>query len=859
MVETGHESLPPRVGRLLLVTWLGMASERLAYAFWPTVTLGLLLAAACLFGQAYAPEIVDTIYLVPISFLIVTAHFAWRSHHLALPTRDDALARLDSSVPHHPMTALLDRPAAVGARAESDEVWQAHIARSTKTVAAMSPVYPRINLAGADAFALRYVGATALAVALLFAQANHGTMVAQALPDDVALMPAGSFEAWIEPPAYTGAPEIYLGARSEHTHLEVPVGSLAAFRFYGDVDSLTLNQSVTDSTASTHSGTGRLEFAIENGGEIAVSGPQEGHWSFEVIPDTPPEVSLAGQIEVTAAGHLTIPLEFTDDYAIESATAEFSLSLDRVVRRHGLAPQPETLEPTLLDIPLPFTRARSQFSVNYTEDVSRSRLAGLPATAVIRAQDAAGQSSKPIVLELQMPSRSFFDPLASSLAELSRDLTWSIENAGRVATLAEALTLYPEEVFRNFGAYLLAQAAVNRLANRPRESTTPERRDEAAQLLCEAAVTQEEGHLHASRERMRQAAEKLSEALRKNAPPEEIARLIDEYRQALNAFLRELAAGGADATEQQQMSADESRTLDQGDIDRIMQRLEDLANSGQMSAADQMLSEMRRMFESMMSGGQAQANGGPAEGETVRALRQLQDVLQTQQDLADDTFQTLQQQQSAMPGNDSQQGQASRYVLPGDSGSGSGSGGSAEIGQYGEGRGIVSQSPAVLPNLGSLAGRQGALAESAGRLFSEFPLTENVNGIEAGSGSNMLDTAIDSMEGARDAIDNDDLGQALDRQSQAMDALREGMNALWQQMLSESNEDSAGPNANAGMELLGRSFLNQGTIGSERFMQIDGESRERLNELRNEIRRRSSETFRPLPEREYLNRLLQRF
>jgi len=278
--------------------------------------------------------------------------------------------------------------------------------------------------------------------------------------------------------------------------------------------------------------------------------------------------------------------------------------------------------------------------VDFSENFARTRLAGLPARAVFSAVDAAGQASEIVISDLLLPSRFFSDPLAAGYAELSRDLAWSPGNADRAINIAHALTIRPENWFRNLRAFLIAQAAVNRMAMPDGVSMSPEQRGEAVALLWGTALTQEEGQLSLARERMRQTAENLAEALRRGASPEELARLLEEYRQALESFLRELAASGVETSEQMSANSAEARTLDQNQISAMLRNLEDLMNSGRISPAERLLAEMRRMFESMLAG--AALPEGAGEGQSRQDLERLQEALQMQQDLADDTFQSLQ-------------------------------------------------------------------------------------------------------------------------------------------------------------------------------------------------------------------------
>ncbi|MEM8582013.1 MAG: DUF4175 family protein, partial [Pseudomonadota bacterium] len=130
-----------------------------------------------------------------------------------------------------------------------------------------------------------------------------------------------------------------------------------------------------------------------------------------------------------------------------------------------------------------------------------------------------------------------------------------------------------------------------------------------------------------------------------------------------------------------------------------------------------------------------------------------------------------------------------------------------------------------------------------------------------------LDRAGRSMEDAADALDSGDLAEALDNQSDAMDAIREGMQNLGEQMAQQQQQQQPGGNQgraegnapNAQRDPLGREAGNQGRLGTDENMLQGEDPYRRAQELLDEIRRRSGEQGRPEIELDYLKRLLDRF
>ena len=125
------------------------------------------------------------------------------------------------------------------------------------------------------------------------------------------------------------------------------------------------------------------------------------------------------------------------------------------------------------------------------------------------------------------------------------------------------------------------------------------------------------------------------------------------------------------------------------------------------------------------------------------------------------------------------------------------------------------------------------------------------------------------MDGAEDALRNDNLAEAIDQQAKAMDALRNGLRLL-NQALAENQMDDLEEGQDAQMgnsegrpeserrDPLGRQIGNSGQFGSEESI-LQDEINRRAEELLQELRNRSSDQKRPQIELDYLRRLLERF
>lgn len=249
---------------------------------------------------------------------------------------------------------------------------------------------------------------------------------------------------------------------------------------------------------------------------------------------------------------------------------------------------------------------------------------------------------------------------------------------------------------------------------------------------------------------------------------------------------------------------------------------------------DQLMEMMQNMRVTRGEGGQGSAG--------QQALDGLGETLRDQQDLSDDSFRSLQDQfnpgqQGGQPG---QPGQGQ----PGGERPGAGAGGERSL------------------DPSDLAERQRALRQELERQGQNLP----------GAGTEEGDAARDSlgragraMDEAEQALRDGDLGRALDEQAQALDALREGLRNLGEAMAQqqrgegEDGEAMGRDNREVQRDPLGRNIGNAGRIGTDENLLRGEDIRRRAEELLDEIRRRSGEQSRPEEERNYLERLLDRF
>ncbi|WP_367648022.1 TIGR02302 family protein [Ruegeria arenilitoris] len=846
---TDTRNLPiPRLS--LLLTRTGMLAEQVMRAFWPFLSIAALIMAALLLGLHDLVG-VETVWIIGAAAIVaLAAALIWGTRRFRFPTRTQALVRLDETLPGRPIQALLDDQAIGAMDEDSRALWQAHQARMAARAAQAGPVKPDLNLAARDPYALRYAALLALVVGLLFGSFWKVGSVAQMTPGTAVAGQGPSWEGWVEPPRYTGLPTLYLADQSGPT-LTVPQGSRVTLRFYGEVGAHSLTE--TSSLASTTTATDPdQEFVVERSGRLSIEGPAGRDWGVEVIADAPPVIAVAEPATAEAGGQMKLPFSARDDYGILSGTALIELDLAAVDRRHGLAVAPEPRDAVTVDLPMPIAGDRSDFTEDLIEDFSEHPWAHLPVKITLSAVDAADQVSESDVYRTDLPARRFFDPLAAAVIEQRRDLLWSRDNAKRVAQLLRAVSHRPEDVFRSETAYLRLRYILRRLETFTEFGLGPGQQTEIAQALWDLAILIEEGTLADALERMRRAQERLTEAMQNGASDEEIAELMQELREATDEYLRQLqrlAQENPDGQQGQQNQSGESMQMTQDDLQRMMDRIQELMEQGRMAEAQQALEEFQQMMENMRVT-QGQGQGQQSEGQ--QAMEGLAETLREQQGLSDEAFRDLQEQFN--PGAQAGESQ-------GNEGRSGGQGrGQSHEGQGGQGQGS-DQAGEGQQGQGTLADRQQALRDELNRQQQNLPGAGTPEGDAA---RESLGRAGRAMDEAEDALRSDDLAEAIDRQSEAMEALREGMRELGEAM-AQNQQNQPGQGTQEGdmqannRDPLGRNPGAAGSISTEENLLQGDDVYRRARELLDEIRRRTGETDRPRIELEYLKRLLERF
>ena len=825
----------PNLTRALRRTLAGLWAERLMRCFWPFATILLLSMAMLGFG---AQDIVPPIWAMWGTIALILAMAAalilgiWR---LRLPTRADAAARLDRALPGRPLSALADAQAIGAQDAASQRVWTVHLTRMQARLRGARPVPGDLRLARFDWYGLRYIALTGFAVALIFgnpARVTEITEIAQmpSRAEAVGLGPA--WEAWVQPPAYTGRPSLYLN-EVDRTALQLPQGSRVTVRFYGQQGVMSVQEGLSGREEFDPADMAQ-DFEIEQSGRLSIRGPAGRDWEVVALIDQPPEVALDGVAERERGGLMRQDFVASDDYGVTGGEVRVALDLDAVDRRYGLEREPESRDALNVPLPMPTSGSRTEIEDSFIEDFSEHPWANLPVTVAFAVEDARGQQGETEPRQMVLPGRRFFDPMAAAVVELRRDLLWTRENAPRVAQVMRAISHRPEEAFRSPEARIRFSEAQDLLmASLDTGGLDETARDDLAGRMWDLAILLEEGELADARERLRRAQERLDEAMRSGADESEISDLMDELREAMRDYMRQLAEQPRERGEAPPDG--DSMEITQDQIQDLLDRIQELMEEGRMDEAAELMAQLNELLENLQIAEGQGGEGMPGN----EAMEGLGDALRDQQDLSDDTFSDLQDQ--FRNGQDQQEGE------PGEGETGEGEAGEGEAGE-GEPNGLTERQRALADRL-----RDQQLQQLPGE-----GTAEGDTALEA------LERAQRAMEQAAEALEEGDTGEALSRQADAMEAMRDGMRAMNEAQAQDQRENGEGDQAQdtgdgGDRDPLGRARNQGGDVGTEDSLLQGEDVYRRAQDLLEELRRRSAELDRPEAELDYLRRLLDRF
>jgi uncharacterized protein (TIGR02302 family) len=465
-----------------------------------------------------------------------------------LPNAYDGLRRLDraSGLKHRPATTIADEIATSEADQVSLALWRAHVERALRAVRTLKAGLPQPGLAARDPMALRAL-VLILAVATFVGAGGERLRRISAAFDWAGVVAGANYrvDAWVTPPAYTGRPPVILPGLRAGEPIQtaavqtVPAGSTLVIRATGTSRlDLATTGGLTPApmpAALPPAGTDERRFVIKEDGSASLRGVADDDitWTFTAVPDRPPTIALTKDPQAQARGSLQLVYKLEDDYGVVSAQATFTRKAP--ARTHGPAARPLYDAP---DFALVLPQAHTRNAVGQTtKDLSEHPWAGGEVTMVLKARDEAGQEGTSAPHEFTLPQRMFTKPVAKALIEQRRILALDANSRDLVLTALDALTIAPERFTPETGIYLGLRSLYWQLSG---AKSDDDLRDVVARLWS-MAVTIEDGNVSDAEQALRAAEEALRQALERGASDEEIKRLTEQMRAALDKFMQALA------------------------------------------------------------------------------------------------------------------------------------------------------------------------------------------------------------------------------------------------------------------------------------------------------------------------------
>jgi len=599
--------------------------ERVWPKLWPASGIvGVFVAAALLNLFTYMPWWAHTLLL--LGAVGAAGHYLYRNfQNFRGPTWQEGARRVerDSTLAHRPITEQNDLLVAGAGDTYAEALWRAHMRAMLARIGKLRVALPSPQLAKRDPYAIRFVILLALIAGVIVAGSDWKNRLAFALsPAAGSGSASATVDAWINPPAYTGLPPIYLKAGAQNSGvIRVPVNSELVVRVHrsGVTPDIVLTPASGHRPKVSANGDEYATNTILRADEniyVRAGGRALGNWRTQIIPDEAPHIVFAQPPSKTEHDAVKLSFSAADDYGVVSARALIKpLKGSRV-----------------LAVDLPIDASAKTIKQTVYRDLTENPLAGLDVTITLEAKDGAGQTAHSKPMRFTLPARVFTNPLARALIEQRQNLAAGKAHAKPVtlATL-NALTIAPDKFYSDqTKLYLVLRSTYWML----HEARTGQDIARVQDLLWQTAMALEgNGAINAAAE-LRRTAEALAQAMQQGAPQSVIDALMQRYNQALQRYLQAMAKN---AQASNGPPPPGTKVITSDDIEKMMKLIQQLAQSGSRDAAAKMLAMLQSLLENMqMSGG----SGGGGQGDKAMsdAIQGLSDLMGRQRQLMDKTY-----------------------------------------------------------------------------------------------------------------------------------------------------------------------------------------------------------------------------
>lgn len=854
--NTPQHRLPPlirlRVACLRAVAAAYLGFENLLTVMWPLVLWCAVFASLWLiqmpqwFGRGV--EIAAAVI-----FFIGAGWFAARAiKAFRLPRHADITRRIeqDNHMSHRPLSGLEDRLAnPVGTETRRLwGIWQAGL-----HPALLSLGWPRLRavMTGRDPYAFRVLVFCLLLVAATIAGGTWESRLRHGLvpfsPLRTVAGPTDNVVIWITPPAYTRQPQITLkGFGKKDSTVTIPEDSIIKARVSGWPGTPDF---ILGDTPIPMEQLGEGNFGIEiPAKDVTRIGIRQmfiprSRWATTYIPDTPPTIAMTGEPEILPRAEMVLPLRVRDDYGVE--TMQIDIALDKPVDAAMLgAPYTETLN--VMSPP----DADMDFKPEF--DLAWHPWAGQPVKVTLTATDHKGQKATASDIKLTLPERGFSHPTARKLVEMRKRLIWTPEAAApNVAHEIEAIMRYPDRYHNDRRVFLGLRVAASRIVHDGSRAAIVS----VVPLLWDIALRIEDGNFTLARRDLQDAQKALQDALQNpDATPEEIAARMEELRMAMaqymNEVYRELQKRMAEGGDKMPLMTPDAmmQSMSPADIAAFLDQMQAEAIAGDRDAAREMLAQMERMMR-MIDPARMETAMPQDMQDMMEAMEKIQKIIERQKALLEET--------QAIHGDAARQ-QTYGDPLPPDSGLME-QWGITDLPpppqeNYNDGNGSAPRA-----DIDTSAGQteQDSIRTALGEVMVTF-------GEKLGDIPLSMARADESMRQSSAALGLNDPATAIPHQEDAIRHLSEGQQDMGRQLAERMKQMMMFSMGMGGrFDPLGRP-MDDGEGGStpwsaSRVKIPDKAERRKVQDILDDLRKKSGELQRPAYERDYFHRLMRQF
>ena len=796
------------LARARAAAWCVLTFERL----WPRVItcvlVLLMLLSLTWFGVfnylSYWPHV---IVLWALLFIAIGSLLFISGFHF--PSRHDIDRRIEqaSGLKNRPLETLYDKPVNDDNNAFAKALWAEHQRRMAGELQNLKTGVPETGMTRSDPLALRALVVLFTVTAFAYSSGTSGGRIADLFdfsrPVNLSRM---RVDAWVTPPAYTGKAPLYL-TENNLQGAKIPEGSKVTIRLVDGGDAtLKLHDKQTGKTENigaleehdtTKTNSRTFETILLSSSELTLKTRHyEKNWNFDVVVDRAPTIRLTKEPGRILNGSLELNYALDDDYGVEKAYVEITPTSS--VKETGL---PLYEAP---DIKLLIPRG-GKGDARTVQDVSIHPWAGSEVRLTLVAEDGAGHQGRSETRTMTLPQRNFGNPLARAVVEQRRLLALNTLSRNRVLDMLSALTLRPEETINNYTHYLALRSIWTRL----HLAESDEDLKNVADFMWQTAIGIEGDNVNQAEKNLKAAEAALRDALRNGASPEEIERLTEALRQAMNDYIAALA-------EQQQNDglgqkpSEKAQNLSPDELAEKLKQLEDTAKLGNHTAAEQLLNELEQLMDNLQVSRGGSGEEGSQTSEMQKQLDKLGDLMRKQQETLNDTHKLEDERER----------------------------GEKTPEEYRK-------------DLDDLKKRQDELQQE----LKKFDKDLTDKGLKSGQG---LKDAENKMDKSGQALQQGDAGGSADQQSKALDAMRDGASKLMKEMQEAMKKNGNDGKNGDGLskDPLGRKLGSAGHQTEKNGIPQESDM-QRARRILDEIRKKLGQSALPDSEKEYLERLLK--